>query len=144
MMGARELLIDEALTGARELTPDELAVMVDYFKVVEKSRLDADKRAAEIKSLETQIKQVLVITMNRMHLTAAGGANYICEHRTVEEPTVSNWDDFYKYVLKTKDFSLLERRPGKAAIKERWNDGKAVPGITRFPVDKLSFTKTKG
>jgi hypothetical protein len=143
-MGSRELLIEEALTGERELTPDELAVLVDYFKVVEKSRLDADKVAAEIKSLETKIKQVLILTMHRMNLTAAGGQSFICECRTVEEPTVSNWDDFYKYVLKTKDFSLLERRPGKAAIKERWNDGKSVPGITKFPVDKLYFSKTKG
>jgi hypothetical protein len=128
------------------ITPsaEEAAHLVDSFKLAEKARLDADKVAASLKEAEVRIKMALIASLHSLGVSAIGGQDYVVQHTMVQEPTVKDWDAFYKYVLKTKDFSLLERRPGKAAIKERWSDGKVVPGIEAFPVDKLSFSKVKG
>jgi hypothetical protein len=34
---------------------------------------------------------------------------------------------------------LSERRPGKAACKERWEAGEIIPGVEKFPVYKLTI-----
>ena len=124
-------------------TAQELRGLVDHFKAAERARLDASKIVDELKEKEVLAKKVLIIGLNALKIDAIGGADFVVQRTVVNEPTVEDWDKFYSYILKTKDFSLLERRPGKAAIKERWDDGKQVPGIAHYPVDKLSFTKVK-
>lgn len=58
-------------------------------------------------------------------------------------PQAEDWDAFYKYVLKTKDFSLMQRRLSTAAIGEQWEAGKKIPGVKAFQVIKVSVTKVK-
>lgn len=137
--------IDAALArcAANEATAADCGLLADAFKIAEADRLAADKVAAELKKKEVNIKVALIAAMKQLETSSVGGKMFKCEHYTVNEPVVADWPKYYAYILRTKDFSLLERRPGKAAIKERWEDGKVVPGITKFPVDKLSFTKTK-
>lgn len=120
-----------------------LAILVDMFKDVESNRLAADKLAASLKAREVLIKRILIEGMKHHETSSLGGEKFICAHHTDDEPQVADWPKFYAHILKTKDFSLLERRPGRAAIKERWQDGNSVPGIVKFPVDKLSFQKVK-
>jgi methionyl-tRNA synthetase len=48
------------------------------------------------------------------------------------EGTVKNWDAVYKYILKKKDFSLLQKRLGQAHFRELIEDGVKVPGIDKF------------
>lgn len=64
-------------------------------------------------------------------------------------PTPKDWDTIQKYILKTKDFTILQRRLGEASIKEQWEakgkngkpNYKAIPGIDNFEVLKVSLTK---
>lgn len=127
-----------------DIKPPELGFLVDQFKIKEAERLLADKTAAKLKAEEVRIKLCITAGLRKMETTVGGGISFKVELTQEDQPTVKDWTKFQAYILKTKDFSLLERRPGKAAIKERWDDGKAVPGIDKFPVDKLSFTKLKG
>lgn len=55
--------------------------------------------------------------------------------------TVKDWDAFYKHILKTKDFSLMQRRVADPAVREHWDAGKKVPGVDAFNVVKVSVTK---
>jgi hypothetical protein len=56
-------------------------------------------------------------------------------------PQVQDWPTLHKYILRTKDFSLLQRRLSESAIKERWDDSKKVPGVEPFNAVKVSVTK---
>lgn len=56
-------------------------------------------------------------------------------------PSVKDWDALYKHVLKTKDFSLMQRRLADGAVRERWDDGKKVPGVEPFKAVTVSVTK---
>lgn len=125
------------------LTAEDAAALADEFKVAEAERLKADKLAASLKTYEVEVKLTLINALKTLKITAVGGKAFTCTHSTEDMPTVADWAAYEKYILETKDFSLLERRPGKAAIKERWDNGVDVPGIAKFPVDKLSFSKVK-
>lgn len=48
---------------------------------------------------------------------------------------------FFKYVARTKQFDLLQRRLSNDAIKERWEAGKTIPGVKRESVWTPSITK---
>jgi hypothetical protein len=135
-------LIEKFKTG-KQLTAKETGLLVDLFKTAEAARLKADKDAAALKLIEVEFKEVLIASLKSLEVPTIGGKQYTVDIKQVDEPTVESWDKFYAHIIKTKDFSLLERRPGKAAIKERWEDGKTVPGVSKFPVDKLSFSKVK-
>lgn len=126
------------------MSPEEVGQLVDKFKQVEASRLAADKIATELKAEEVALKLMLVQALKELKISAIGGHLFKVEHSVYNEPTVKDWTAFYDHIHDTHDFSLLERRPSKAAVKERWSDGKEVPGVEAFPVDKLSFTKLKG
>lgn len=126
------------------LSAKDMGILVDTFKEIEQKRLAADKVAAKLKEQETQLKQEIILQCKLQETNVFGGKEFKVERSTTDEPQVDDWAKFQAYILKTKDFSLLERRPGRAAIKERWADKKVVPGVIKFPVDKLSFTKLKG
>lgn len=60
------------------------------------------------------------------------------------EPTVENWDEFYRHISRTKSFELLNRAVNRAAVKERWDQKKRVPGVGVFHIKKVSCTKLSG
>lgn len=59
-------------------------------------------------------------------------------------PIVKDWPKFYAHIKKTGEFELLNRAPNRAAIVERWDARKQVPGIDKFNAKKVSVTKLSG
>lgn len=59
-------------------------------------------------------------------------------------PTVEDWSKFYEHIRKTKSFDLLNRAVNRAAVTERWDAKKQVPGVGKFDAKKVSVTKLSG
>jgi hypothetical protein len=129
------------------LTAKELALLADTWFATMQDRLAADKKAAALKSTETLCQTILIAQLRAQELTAIGGSlvRVSIDSEPEYQPHVKDWNEFYKFILQTQDFSLLERRPGKAACRERWAvDGdSAVPGVEKFPVYKLRRNEVK-
>lgn len=127
------------------LTGTELSALADKYWNTRQERLAADKVAAELKTLESKCEAQLIAEMREQQLTAVGGQRVRLTIPTTPDyvPTVEDWGVFYEHILETKDFSLLEKRVGKAAVKERWGQDEIVPGVTKFPVYKLSKSEVK-
>lgn len=121
------------------LTTKELGKRADAYATLKAQRLAADKVAAALKAEESKAKAFLMETMLAQEITAIGGSVIRLEldSEAVQEPVVEDWTKLYKYIQKTGDFSLLEKRIGKAAVKEQWENGKKLPGVGSFPVWKL-------
>ena len=62
---------------------------------------------------------------------------------TESEPQIENVQDLYAHIQKTGEFELLYRRINPKSVKERWEQGKKVPGVAAFPVTKLHSTGVK-
>jgi hypothetical protein len=135
----------ELTASGDKLSAKSLADIADIWFVTMRQRLDADKVAANLKKEETAAYEVLVAQMRMQELTSIGGTRVRVGMNPEPDyqPHVKDWPEFYKYILETQDFSLLERRPGKAAIRERWEDDKTVPGVEKFPVYKLTRSEVK-
>ena len=93
--------------------------------------IDEERKAIEAHLIETMPKD------------DAGGVGRQAKAVIVvsQEPSVQDREALNKYILRTKDLSLLQGALAKPAIKERWEAGKQVPGVEPFAVIKVSVTK---
>jgi hypothetical protein len=135
-------LSDEAianLLAAPELSAQEMGMLCDEFWAVKTDRLAQDKIAKTLKTAEDALQAKLIEQMLRQEVSATGGRTIILTlPAPTEEPVVTDWTEFWKFIKSQDDMSLFEKRPGRAAIKERWGNGETIPGIGKFPVYKLS------
>lgn len=54
-------------------------------------------------------------------------------------PRATDWEAIEKHILATKEFDLLQRRLGEKACQERWNNGKEIPGVTKYHDKRIKF-----
>jgi hypothetical protein len=122
-----------------------LSTLADDYWVAKKARLAADKTAEMLKTKESALKAEIMEIMRLQNLSALGGelVRLTLDTKPTDEPMVKDWSKVYAYILETKDFSLLEKRIGKAATKERWEQGVDVPGVEKFQVYKLHESEVK-
>lgn len=104
---------------------DEIAALIKQKEV-----LDTKSNA-----LDVQIKAKQEALLSKIKKQELDGALGKLGKAVVDEedvPTIEDWPKFYKYIKKTGEFDLLQKRLGKQAIELRWADGKKVPGVGKF------------
>ena len=121
--------------------PKSLALCADALYKTRQDRLELQRKADELKANETTLTEYIIDNLPKSD--AGGVQGKFCRVSIVQKviPQVENWDEFYKYIKKTGQFDLMQRRVADAAIKERWEDGKQVPGVGTF--NKLSLSVNK-
>ena len=53
--------------------------------------------------------------------------------------SVKNWGKVYKHILKTKDFGILSKALGQALLREYFEDGIKIKGITKSVKRSLNY-----
>lgn len=121
--------------------PKTLGAAADRLYEVRQKRLDQQKVVDALAAEEAALKDHIINNLPKSE--ASGVAGKLCRVSVVTKaiPQVKDWDALYKYVKKTGAFELLQRRLSDAAIKERWEAGKTVPGIESFNVVSVSVNK---
>jgi hypothetical protein len=62
----------------------------------------------------------------------------------VVEVSADGWAKLYAHIKKTGHFDLLNKALNRAAVQERWDAKKQVPGVSKFHAKKVSVTKLSG
>ena len=126
------------------LTATQLAAKADDHWDIKTKRLAADKVAAALKTSESALEAEIIAQMLHQQITSIGGKTVIYGlPKPTMEPVVQDWQKYWEFIKQTDDISLFEKRPGRAAIKERWGLGETIPGVVPFAVYKLSKTGVK-
>ena len=114
---------------------------MDRLFALREERRKLEAKAETIKEKERSIEDKLIEEISSEDATGVVGklAKAVVNVKTVA--TVENWDLFYAHILKTKDFSFLNKAVGQAAVKERWENDKVVPGVVPFHKKTISLTK---
>lgn len=102
------------------------------------------KLRAEVDRLEEEEKVLNAHVIKTLPMSKAEGVTGRFGRITIvhkEVPTAEAWPKIYAYILKTKDFSIMQRRLLDSAIFERWENKQKVPGVKAFGVKKVSVTK---
>lgn len=125
--------------------PKTLGACVDLGYELEQKRLayqhEAEKIIAEMKASEKELDDALLIMLQKQKLDKAAGSSASVSISKQPLPKVTDWEAFWAHIKKTGEFDLLERRPARAAYKERIEAKKAVPGVETFWDTKLYYGK---
>ena len=121
--------------------PKALGACADKLYQLRALRLAEQKRVDVIEAEESALREHIISTLPKSEASGVAGkvARVAVLTKTVAQ--VQDWDALYKYVARTKQFDLLQRRVSDAAVKARWEDGKAVPGVDKFNAVTVSVTK---
>jgi len=115
--------------------------LVNHYISVRAQRLDLDKQAAVVKQTEEDLKGVIISKMREQEMKAVGATNGLVKLQESEEPVAENWNELWQYIKENDAWELLHKRITTTAVRERWNDGIAVPGVGKSTVYKLSVSK---
>jgi seryl-tRNA synthetase len=103
-----------------------------------------DKLNRELKELRAESDYIDVLLLKKMDTeglsrTANDSASVSINEDTV--PEVTDWDELYRHVTETQDFSLIQRRVSSTAYKEILKLGDGVPGLQPRTVRRVNFRK---
>lgn len=121
--------------------PKKMGDCADLITSLKAKRLVLQKQAEAIEEEEKALKKWVIDNLPKSNLTGAAGKVSRVTVVTKEVPQVEDWDLLYKHIKKTGEFDLLGRSLSKAAVDERWDSNKKVPGVKAFTVVSLSVTK---
>jgi hypothetical protein len=121
--------------------PKALGACADKLFELRNKRLAEQKKVDEIAAEETALKNHIIENLPKSEASGVAGKLARVTVVTKQIPQVKDWDAFYKYVKKTGSFDLMQKRLTDAAIKERWEAGKEVPGVEHFNAVSVSINK---
>jgi hypothetical protein len=78
------------------------------------------------------IEAELIALMDSEGVSKSTGKKASAGITETERPNVVSWDDFYKYIARTKNFHLLERRPSVSGCRELFETKGSIPGVEPF------------
>jgi hypothetical protein len=121
--------------------PKAMGTCADKLFKIRENKAIAKKALAVIEHEEKALK--LHIIDNLPKSKASGIAGKLARVSVIikEVPQVKDWKKFYAYVKKHGAFDLMQRRLSEGAIKDRWEDGKKIPGVESFKVVSVSMNK---
>jgi hypothetical protein len=128
--------------------PSKLGDLIDLGRALEQKRLDRQREVeaelAAMKADEKIVDDAVQAAFEKAGMEKGSGSAATATLNKNPVPSVKDWDKVYAYILKTKEFDLLERRFGKAAYKERIERGEKIPGVETFWAKSISYSKFNG
>lgn len=111
-----------------------MSTLSEYLNL-RQARLDLQKQVDVMDQKEKQLKADLVDAMRAagmLRLSEAHGDLTVGVKMTqTDEPNVDNWSELITHIKDTGEIDLLQKRLTPSAVKQRWEDGKFIPGVSK-------------
>lgn len=114
----------------------DLRTKASTYLATKAKRLAADKVAAGIKVEEDALKQEL-IAQCRENQGGYDLATVTIEYITKDKPAPEDWNAIYTYINDHDAPDLMQKRLHEGACKERWDDGREIPGVGHKTVEDI-------
>lgn len=121
--------------------PKTIGECADMLYKVRQERLALSKQVELLEADEKTLREHIITTLPKSAASGVAGKVALVTVVSKTVPQVEDWDALYKYVKKNNAFELLQRRVSDAAVKERWEGGKEVPGVVKFKATTVSINK---
>ena len=125
--------------------PKTLAAVADRLYIVKNERLalqkEFEKKIEALKKEEMVLTDHLINTLPKGEASGIAGKVARASITTKPIPRVEDWNAFWASFKPSRDRDLLQKRLSDTAVKERWDAGKVVPGVSVFNVVSVSLNK---
>lgn len=127
--------------------PKAAGACADLLFKMKEERRKAETKIDAMKALESALEDHLIQTLPKAEASGIAGKLASVKITISPVPTVDaekgGWEEVYGYVAKSKNFQIFQRRLSNEAVKELWEQGVKIPGVTSFNKVKVSLTKLK-
>lgn len=131
----------EHVTAAvKELLVGTIGSMTDKLIDLRNKRFELEKQAEVLKAEADLLAEQLMKKLEAEGTNKGAGKKGTCSVTEGIVPTVEDWDALHKYIKRTGQFHLLQRRVAEAPWRELFEKKGAVPGTKPFTKRKLNLT----
>lgn len=105
-------------------------------------REDKRKLEAQVSAIEEQIGVMEASILEQMDKEGTDKVSTTHASVSISEnvvPVVKDWDEFIRYLIRTKQGHLVERRPSVPACRELFTLKGKIPGLEPFTKRKLNL-----
>lgn len=113
----------------------QIKSILDEIRAKDKQRLELDR---ESKKLKAEVDSMCAEVIGLMHIEGideTDGARIVRK----QKPFISDWAALDGYIREHDATDLLQKRLTESAVKLRWEDGIAIPGVGIMDEEKLQF-----
>lgn len=122
--------------------PKSIGAAADLLYTLQQQRLAKAREVDELEEQETALEEHILNNMlPALGLSGAKGNIGQVSKKPYDWADVTDWDKFRKYISKTGNWEMIQKRPGITALREVWVSGKAVPGVEKKEGFKLHISK---
>lgn len=121
--------------------PSSIGRCADAYHDVRELRLAMEKEVAPVKQREAELLGHMIDSLSTSDDTGASGLRYKVQIVTSEQPTVTDWDALHDFVYDNDRFDLMSKSISTKAVKEMFEAGEKIPGVSQITVKKASITK---
>jgi len=111
--------------------------LVDQYAHMKAERLAMQRVVNKLEKEEEKLKEQLLALQNP---EVVDTPYVVAQFYEEDKPEVFDWDQLYTHIWENKEFDLLEKRVGRAAMKDRWKEGEDVPGVRHLKVKNVKLT----
>jgi hypothetical protein len=123
------------------LTSTELALKADLYYETRELRLKMQREVDAVDKEEKKLKAEIINALKAQDTRAIGGKVVTLTLKQKDTAVAKDWAKLHAYIIENDAWDLMQKRLTQTAVDLRWADGIVVPGIEKFPVDELSYSK---
>jgi hypothetical protein len=123
--------------------PTTIGAAIDELDRLRDARRAYEALAEKEREREKALEDAIFEKFDKAKLEGARGKRAQATIARREHATIEDYDALAKYIRKTGELDLLQRRLSGPAVRERWEEKKAVPGVGKFIDLRLTLTKVK-
>lgn len=100
-----------------------------------------DRAAAEAKKCEDAVYQQLLAAVQALGVAHVETSTTTVHLEYETKPTITNWPELCAFIHKHKAFELIQKRLAVAAVRERYDAKKTIPGVSVAEEPVLKFSR---
>lgn len=121
--------------------PKTMGTCADKLWQIREKKSAAKKVLDAIEEEEKALKEHIINTLPKSNASGVSGKLANVKVYNKQIPQVNDWDKFYAFVKRNNAFELMQRRLSTAAVEERLESKKKIPGVEIFKATTVSLTK---
>lgn len=126
------------------MKPVPIGTLIDKLEKAKLVKKDASDRLKEAEAAYNELSAAILERLAEEGMEKASGKLATVSRSETLVGQIEDWETFVKFVGRTKNFQLFERRVSAAAFRELFGQKGTVPGLTPFTRITLRHTSIKG
>lgn len=113
--------------------------LISELRLIKDKRKEIESTLAELKRVEAELAKAVQAGLESLGLDTATADGFPVKLQKITQPKADDWPAFYGYVKANDAFELLHKRLSVTAIKERWDAGETIHGVSAVSFNKLKY-----